>query len=219
MSQDSAQEVDLYLTMSPPVSPEEVRAGPPLPRQKQPESFNDAPRTSVPLRTWTPRQVAEWMYSTGFDRSIVDTFFINDISGVTLIDLQYEDLKELGIASFGQRHKLWTEIKALKENRLPSPSEDPCFSPAAPPNESFGLASKVCSTPATPEEDVVSPTSGRRRGRSHRRGDDVISPAESASIVAIEQLLPKQHKCSKGENCPKWQRQQRKLAKIATEFP
>ena len=219
MSQESTREVDLYLTMSPPVSPEETRAGPPLQRPKPVEPVEDAPRTSVPLRTWTPRQVAEWMYSIGFDRLIVDTFFINDISGVTLIDLQYEDLKELGIASFGQRHKLWTEIKALKENKLPSPTEDPCLSPAAAPSESFAMASKICSTPATPEEDVISPTSGRRRGRSHRRGDDVISPAESASIVAIEQLLPRQHKCSKGENCPKWQKQQRKLAKIATEFP
>lgn len=51
------------------------------------------------------------------------------------------------------------------------------------------------------------------------RSDDILSPADSASIVAIEQLLPKPHKCSKGEDCPKWKKQQRKLAKIATEFP
>ena len=221
MSQDSSRDVDLYLSMSPPVSPEEVRISRAPPKQRPVQSFHEAPpRTSVPLRTWTPRQVAEWMHSTGFERTIVDTFFINDISGVTLIDLQYDDLKELGITSFGQRHKLWTEIKSLKECKLPSPSEDPCWSPTAPiRTSSYEVpATKKCTTPEALEDEVVSPTTGRRRRRI-RHSDDIISPAESASIVAIEQLLPKPHKCSKGENCSKWQKQQRKLAKIATEFP
>lgn len=131
MSQDSSRDADLYISMSPPASPEETRmASVPAPIRHAPmEPSGEVPRTSVPLRTWTPMQVAEWMYSTGFERTIVDTFFINDISGVTLIDLQYDDLKELGITSFGQRHKLWTEIKALKDSKLPNPSEDPCWSP------------------------------------------------------------------------------------------
>ena len=158
------------------------------------------------------------MYSTGFDRSICDTFFINDISGVTLIDLQYDDLKELGISSFGQRHKLWTEIRNLKEQKLPSPGEEFCYSPAVPPRVQQEEVPVRKSTPDTPLDETVSPTTGRRRGR-RRHGNDIISPAESASIVAIEQLLPKPHKCSKGENCSKWRKQQRQLERIATEFP
>ena len=162
------------------------------------------------------------MHATGFERSIIEQFFINDISGTTLIDLQYDDLKELGITSFGHRHRLWNEIRALKGKSLcsvpPTPAaEEPCFSPVLPRQESSReTLSRKCSSPDTPEADQVrSP----RHARRARRSDDVISPAESASIVAIEQLLPKPHKCSKGENCSKWQKQQRKLAKIATEFP
>ena len=220
LSQETSQDVDIYLTLSPPVSPEERRAPPPQRqqrKQKSTEAYNEPPRTSVPLRTWTPQQVAEWMHSTGFDRSICDTFFINDISGITLIDLQYDDLKELGITSFGQRHKLWTEIRGLKEQKLPSPGEELCYSPAVVQRTvaEDEVPARNC-TPETPV-DAISPTTGRRRGR--RRQDDVISPAESASIVAIEQLLPKPHKCSKGENCSKWQKQQKRLARIATEFP
>src|SRR5271170_3019266 len=60
----------------------------------------------------------------------------------------------------------------------------------------------------------------QRRGRLNRQRshDDIISPAESVSIVAIEQLLPKPHKCSKGEDCPKWKKHQRKLQRLQQEF-
>lgn len=219
--QETSQDVNFYLSMSPPVSPEERRAGP----AEQPYQRTEPTRASS-LASWTPRQVAEWMHSAGFERSIIELFFQNDISGTTLIDLHYDDLKELGIASFGQRHRLWNEIRNLREkllNLAPQASPDGnCYSPH-PPREELQSETypKNCSSPDTPEDEQVrSPTAGQRHARRgcHRSGD-VISPAESASIVAIEQLLPKPHKCSKGENCSKWKKQQRKLAKIATEFP
>lgn len=46
-----------------------------------------------------------------------------------------------------------------------------------------------------------------------------ITADEFVSIVGIEQLLPKPHKCSKGENCAKYQRRQRQLEKIKAENP
>ena len=160
------------------------------------------------------------MSATGFEDSVIERFYSNDISGVTLIDLHYEDLKELGIKSFGQRHRLWNEIRSLRGSNggsasSSSPIEEACTSPK---EEDYykGVAAKECSSP---RDGGRSPTEGQHRARRARRADDVISPAESASIVAIEQLLPKPHKCSKGENCSKWQKQQRKLAKIAKEFP
>lgn len=164
------------------------------------------------------------MQTSGFEDSIIEKFSRNDISGAILMDLQFDDLKELGVQSFGQRHCLWNEIRVLRGSSptVPStPADDVCNSPMAapkvPPREH---RLKECSNPSTPDDDQGrSPTLGRRRARRARLADDVISPAESASIVAIEQLLPKPHTCSKGENCPKWQRQQRKLARIAKEFP
>ncbi|KAI1831715.1 hypothetical protein DTO006G1_4348 [Penicillium roqueforti] len=51
----------------------------------------------------------------------------------------------------------------------------------------------------------------------HRRND--LAPGDSVSIVAIEQVLPKLHRCSKGEGCHKWQKQQDKLARLAQDLP
>ena len=223
MSQDTAQDVDFYLSMSPPTSPQEYRAAPRIVKDNfhQPEPSNIS-LSGVPLRAWTPRQVTQWMVDFGFEQSLIEKFRMHDISGAILEDLQFGDLKELGIHSFGQRHSLWNEIRRLRgSDMVPSPAavaEQPCKTTrqTSPRTE----RSPDCSSPATPEEDSGrSSATGQRRARRAIRPDDVISPAESASIVAIEQLLPKPHHCSKGENCSKWQKQQRKLAKIAKEFP
>lgn len=165
------------------------------------------------------------MVGFGFEDSLVEKFRMHDISGVILKDLHFEDLKELGIKSFGQRHHLWNEIRTLRGSSLNSgPStlaDNACTSPkVAQPVVTRSVRPTECSNPVSPEDDnAKSPVSGQRRARRARRADDIISPGESASIVAIEQLLPKPHHCSKGENCSKWQKQQRKLAKIAKEFP
>lgn len=213
--------------MSPVVSPHDLRAGPITTTDVyvRPEQ-ETAPLSSIPLRAWTPRQVTEWMVDFGFEESLVEKFRSHDISGAILEDLQFGDLKELGVHSFGQRHRLWNEIRSLRGSgigpssvvlaaeRSPSPRGQ-----IQPPARA--QRSPDCSTPTTPEEENAHPftISQRRARRARRPDDDIISPAESASIVAIEQLLPKPHHCSKGENCSKWQKQQRKLAKIAKEFP
>ncbi|KAI4141343.1 MAG: hypothetical protein LQ341_003536 [Variospora aurantia] len=225
MSQDTTQDVDFYLSMSPIEPPQEYRAGPV--REQQAPSFQppeEPPLSGIPLVAWTPKQVAGWMSDYGFEESIIDKFRMHDISGAILKDLQFGDLKELGVQSFGQRHRLWNEIRALRGNVLGAPTntlEDTCSSPQASRLQSAPeQLSNACSNPATPEgEQNTSAAFGRRVARRVRKGEDVISPGESASIVAIEQLLPKPHHCSKGENCHRWQKQQRKLAKIAKEFP
>ncbi|KAL8719484.1 MAG: hypothetical protein Q9225_003511 [Loekoesia sp. 1 TL-2023] len=225
ISQDTAQDVDFYLSMSPIVSPQECKVDP-FQKQKVPiyQQLEEPPLSSIPLIAWTPKQVAGWMSDFGFEESLIEKFRMHDISGAILKDLQFGDLKELGVQSFGQRHRLWNEIRTLRGNILgvpPTPSEDACPSPQVGHQQSVReQLSNECSNPATPEgEQNTSTTFGRRVARRARRAEDVISPGESASIVAIEQLLPKPHHCSKGENCHRWQKQQRKLAKIAKEFP
>ncbi len=225
ISQDTTQGVDFYLSMSPVTSPRETKAGlfkeQRVPICQQPE---EPPMSSVPLVAWSPKQVADWMGDYGFEESIIEKFRMHDISGAILKDLQFGDLKELGVQSFGQRHRLWNEIRTLRGTVLgipPTPVEDVCPSPQPSRQQSVReQVSNECSNPATPEgEQNTSAAFGRRVARRARRADDMISPGESASIVAIEQLLPKPHHCSKGENCSRWQKQQRKLAKIAKEFP
>ena len=227
-SQDVTHDVDLYLSMSPVWTPEEDRGMGADERvslylHPRPEKL---PYGSIPIRDWAPSHVASWMTASGFEETIVEKFRMHDISGAILMDLQFADLKELGILSFGQRHGLWNEIRALKGGAGGDSSHEQQRSPA----ESYPSSTMDqqhhnhvdpmdCSNPATPEDEGRSPLGGQRRARRARRADDIISPGESASIVAIEQLLPKPHHCSKGENCSKWQKQQRKLAKIAKEFP
>ncbi|KAL8808302.1 MAG: hypothetical protein Q9182_000122 [Xanthomendoza sp. 2 TL-2023] len=225
ISRDTTEGVDFYLSMSPVTSPQEPKAGP-FPEQQVPiyQQSDEPPMSSVPLVAWTPKQVADWMSDYGFEESIIEKFRIHDISGAILKDLQFGDLKELGVQSFGQRHRLWNEIRTLRGTTLgipPTPVDDVCPSPQpSHPKTAREQIANECSNPATPEGDQNAPPEfGRRVARRARRADDVISPGESASIVAIEQLLPKPHHCSKGENCTRWQKQQRKLAKIAKEFP
>ncbi|KAF2280836.1 uncharacterized protein EI97DRAFT_454078 [Westerdykella ornata] len=187
------------------------------------------------VRAWTARDVATWMYQNGFDSDIIDRFEAHDITGAVLLDLQFEDLKELEIQSFGKRHQLWNQIDSLRTEGL--------LSPAAPAPTPFEDISRPCTGARDRSksknrerrhrdksrggndcdgDELVTPGGARRRGRrQHRAGADVITPAESVSIVAIEQLLPKPHKCAKGERCAKWRKQQRQLARLQEEhgFP
>lgn len=192
------------------------------------------------VRLWTSHQVATWMFQNGFDRDTIERFEAHDITGAVLLDLQFDDLKELEIQSFGKRHQLWNQIDSLRTAdglmspvaAAPTPFEDierPCTG-ARQRSKSKGREqrrhrdkSRGAECDGEDVKTPITPGGGRRRrGRRHRNpGDDVITPAESVSIVAIEQLLPKPHKCAKGERCAKWRKQQRQLARLQEEhgFP
>ncbi|KZF24792.1 hypothetical protein L228DRAFT_267098 [Xylona heveae TC161] len=226
--------LDMSMSLSPIVNLQEASQKPEPTRSPQSAvspRFSSLPRAvaqlePVEVRRWTPQQVASWMYGLGFEESVVDKFERNDISGAILVDLQFEDLKELDIQSFGKRHRLWNEIHHLRGNAGPAPNvvaatdiERPATS-----SSSRGSPQPLRSQTCPPHEDMehpVSPASARRRMRKPRQSeiDDIISPAESVSIVAIEQILPRPHKCSKGENCSKWRKQQRQLARIGEAVP
>ncbi|KAF2176688.1 hypothetical protein K469DRAFT_722081 [Zopfia rhizophila CBS 207.26] len=189
------------------------------------------------VRAWTSREVATWMYQNGFDAEIIDRFEAHDITGAVLLDLQFDDLKELEIQSFGKRHQLWNQIDSLRTAEglmsptvpVPTPFEDisrPCTGArdrSKSKNRERRHRDKSRGGNECEGDDTKTPiTPGggrRRRGRRHRNaGDDIITPAESVSIVAIEQLLPKPHKCAKGERCAKWRKQQRQKARLQEEY-
>lgn len=157
------------------------------------------------VRDWAPAQVANWMSEAGFDSSVVEKFLTHDISGTVLLDLQFEDLKELDITSYGKRHRVMSSIQHLRNSSILSFERPATTSPV-----------KALQRSVKPEECRVVRSSSRR-GRLPRQ-DEAITPAESVSIVAIEQLLPKPHVCSKGEDCPKWRKQQKKIARLEEEF-
>ncbi|KAI9814891.1 MAG: hypothetical protein M1832_005619 [Thelocarpon impressellum] len=222
-SQDSGKNTAFHLSMSPltPKDPSMIptltAGAPPMPASTHTQPLSTLTQAVARLDTaevesWTPQQVAAWMYSTGFEDSVVEKFQLNDISGAILVDLKFEDLKELDIQSFGKRHRLWSEIHNLRGSQSSSPTETP--RPRSHESVRRGRRGECGSD----EEEPKSHRSRRNR-KQFPLNDTVISPAESVSIVGIEQLLPKPHKCSKGERCAKYRRQQRQLAMLAQDHP
>lgn len=184
-----------------------------------------APAPSHDIRQWSAEQVVDWMYGSGLEQSIIEKLEQHDIDGAVLMDLQFDDLKELDIHSFGKRHTLWNAICGLRggEGRLspvPTPFEDISRPATAARSKSDGdVPRSAC--PDTPMDDLATPISAggvkKRRSRKNKHLHNDITPAESVSIVAIEQLMPKPHNCNKGERCPKWRKQQRLIARIQAE--
>ncbi|KAG9950823.1 hypothetical protein KCU85_g3324, partial [Aureobasidium melanogenum] len=174
------------------------------------------------VERWSTQDVLNWMLETGLPHEVVDKFEKHDINGSILMELKFENLKELEIESFGKRHQIWNTIQNLKGGeRGPSPVPTPFQDISRPPtnvrSKSDGNISRDGLVASSLEDDMTPVTPVRhkkRRGRKNRHHDDTITPAESVSIVAIEQLMPREHNCAKGENCSKWRKQQRLFARI-----
>ncbi|KAJ5646442.1 Sterile alpha motiftype 2 [Penicillium lividum] len=189
---------------------------------------------------WSPQEVVQWMQSLGFEDDIVNKFYQNDITGSILLELQSEDLKELDILSFGKRHRVMGSIQSLRgsaaaSSTAPSSSRSSSVTADVPStartstmmsNHSYKSSKSYQSSNdhqscSTTDDDSVSFEKPRRRQHSApgiRKTSDV-HPGDSVSIVAIEQVLPRPHHCSKGEDCRKWQKQQAKIARLAQDLP
>ncbi|PWY91263.1 SAM and PH domain protein [Aspergillus heteromorphus CBS 117.55] len=164
------------------------------------------------IRGWAPSQVAHWMHIGGYDDSVIEKFMINDIAGDVLLNLHTDDLKELGIQSFGKRHQIMGSIDHLRNTMLKrSASRNRAFSSPSQHSyaESASTSSRSYAASVSPTGEVI----------SREPNGNQLTETEAVSIVGIEQVLPKPHNCSKGENCPKYRRYQRQMEKLATEYP
>ncbi|KAK7719805.1 hypothetical protein SLS64_001986 [Diaporthe eres] len=188
----------------------------PTPRAPRdgPFQFTSRELETKDLAEWSPEMVAQWMLNAGVELHFAETFVENDINGAILITLKFEDLKELGIASFGVRTKIWEEIHVMKDIR------------AAPPDPDTPIEDEPSREVRREERRRDKQDNGgelkRRqssRRRKHPHNEDTIRPGESVSIVGIEQVMPKPHQCSKGENCRKWRKQQRMIEAFKNDHP
>ena len=173
------------------------------------------------VHDWTTRDVVDWMFSMGTEIAVIERFEVHDVSGTVLVEMDFEDLKELGIPSFGKRHQVWNSICSLKGGDVAStprstPFQDisrPCTNACEPEYPTSAVAKLSSEADETlPSQDTSKKRRRRRHRHQHRHADqDDWEPAETASIIAIEQHLPHLHKCSKGENCPRRRRYERQL--------
>lgn len=166
------------------------------------------------LALWSPEKIAQWMLNAGVELQFAEKFVENDINGAILITLKFEDLKELGIASFGVRTKIWEEVSTMKDIRAADP--DPETPIEDEPSREVKREQKREERKEGGGEVKRSQSSRRRKNHN----EDTIRPGESSvSIVGIEQVLPKPHHCSKGENCRKWRKQQRMIEAFKNDHP
>jgi hypothetical protein len=200
--------------------------------------------TEEEILSWDPSQVTVWLRNATYDEAVIENFLINDITGIVLLDLKFEDLKELNIHSFGMRRRLMRSIDHLKATMQTQPETALEALPrvSSESSSSHGRSSpekltheqlatehylqsqtRVIPGRTSPERRdyamSVSPTGQILSSRVHGLKGNQITPEESVSIVGIEQVIPKPHKCSKGENCSKFRKRQKYLEQLAVESP
>ena len=201
-------------------------------QQRQPDFSIDAAlaepvaHTEAYIGQWTTQEVCDWLYQLNIDQMgpVIECFELHDINGAVLLGMKYDDLQyELGISSFGKRMKLWEEIEALRGGQRtrspqPTPFQDTSRPCTANTKRSPSRNRNACQSPVDGDATPITPSGGKkRRGRKAPKQLDVITPAESVSIVAIEQLLPKPHNCPRRERCAKWRREQRQIKQLEDE--
>ncbi|KAK4165702.1 hypothetical protein QBC43DRAFT_27227 [Cladorrhinum sp. PSN259] len=182
-----------------------------LPNKKRgsgPFAFTDEDLDTSSLPEWTPEMVAQRMLNAGVELPAAEKFVENDITGAILITLKFEDLKELGIPSFGVRTLIWEEIHSMRNMKKPGP-----IVPETPIDEEPDRAAR------RELRRQESNAAGKDKRKPRLKINDVISPLESVSIVGIEQVMPKPHQCSKGENCSKFKRNQRLMEAFKKDHP
>ncbi|KAH2147805.1 hypothetical protein KXW37_003169, partial [Aspergillus fumigatus] len=127
-------------------------------------------------RNWTPRDVVRWLQYNGFDDSIMETFYVNDISGSILLELQAQDLKELGIQSFGKRHRLMSSIQSLQSNPKSidlsvRPCQDSVPTTDVPPTPVTAVTLNISDyhSASTTDLELSDKRSNQSRRRRHRK--------------------------------------------------
>jgi hypothetical protein len=201
--------------------------------------------TEGEIRNWSAEDVARWLRTAGYDeKKVIQRFIGNDISGSVLLDLQATDVGELSIHSFLQVMSSIEHLKATMQrgtapdamsrfhsettssNGRSSPEH---FAPAhfvpeqvAPAQTASEHLAPGRSSPKKPSYTMsVSPTGEVLPSRAYGQGGGQIppeEPADSVSIIGIEQEPPKPHRCSKGKNCSKYRRYQKDMERYQRDL-
>jgi hypothetical protein len=112
---DNSDKNSTFSKPAPPTPPTEPAA------TKTPTTQSRAQSTPATADTqWTCEQVLEWMARVGLAQHEIQLFRARNIHGRLLLDLDHEDLKEIGVSSRLERKRILVEINEL----LPDSSDD-----------------------------------------------------------------------------------------------
>jgi hypothetical protein len=196
------------------------------PLQTVPEVDDSLEPGQNQVASWTPQDVVAWMQKLKFDETIIEKFFINDINGSVLLDLQPQDLKELDIQSFGKRHGLMASIRALQKTASNSYTEsqspnysDPVSREPTPHSTTADVGARSCNATPVASDDFSTKEIEEKYNDLRNRRQRVIGPDDSVSIVGVEQVFPKMHRCRKGEDCRRWQKQYARISQLSRDLP
>lgn len=86
-------------------------------RGEETDEEEDGSHTRQEVETWTPEDVAEYLFDTGVEQPHCDVFREQEISGEVLLGMDQSSLfiKAFDLGSVGRRLKTWHKIKALQE--------------------------------------------------------------------------------------------------------
>eukprot|EP01062_Namystynia_karyoxenos_P080568 TRINITY_DN8696_c0_g1_i2.p1 TRINITY_DN8696_c0_g1~~TRINITY_DN8696_c0_g1_i2.p1 ORF type:complete len:709 (+),score=196.02 TRINITY_DN8696_c0_g1_i2:60-2186(+) len=96
------------------------------------------------VASWTEGEVVDWLAHAGLGTEAVDCFRRARLTGVDLLGLQRESLRQLGVTALADRKLLWELIQGLQSSpgaHPPASARPPCLSPAAlaaPPDDAHG---------------------------------------------------------------------------------
>lgn len=120
------------------------------------------------LRTWNDNHVSKWLADIKCAHH-ANTFKANDIRGDVLLELEQNTLKEMGVASIGDRLRILNAVKALRQK---------CSTRRAERLSLFGSA-RTRNSPAGASADLT-----------HNRSDSASSPTSTRSGRRLDHGRP-----------------------------
>ena len=131
-------------------------------------------------------EVCSILLAAGFDEAAVEIFRVNKINRSVLLDLDKDDIKELGVTALGDRKKLLAIIAKLREESDPITSKN--FVPCMCGNIKLAMFSK-----SRPHE-ILSTSSALNRVSSQLNSCDnsLLAPGPSHLPLSIVETHPPQ---------------------------
>lgn len=197
--------------------------------------------TEGEIRNWSPDDVSRWLRTAGYDNNVVYWSIDNHITGNILLDLPPTETAQLGAYYLAVKASIEYLKSTMQKGMVPE-------SLSRSNSETMSSNGRSTMEGSTHDDHFASerfavgqvthrhlpfrqnPSNGQSYTESvlpsgkylsrnpNGQNGDQLENGDSVSIVAIEENPPKVHSCHKGENCRKYQRDQRRYMRRMREL-